>query len=220
VPLLTALLALSFTASAADEESTDKSAAARKFMAGYLKVAPLRITTVTTNQHGAAVSASSVDIWTVYKGQNTMVRADEFATLAGDAATLEKMKSEKKVGLAVGVPLAVVGFGLVGYGTWAYTDKPMKNFGWLMGGMFGGGLVGVVGVLVATGPGKRQHWPKMYYTEEKATEIVDIYNAEKLKELGLTKEDVQQYFKERADAPSLEVRPYIAGTSVGLTGTF
>jgi hypothetical protein len=47
---------------------TDKAAAARKFVFGYLQVAPLRITTVTTNQYGAATSASSVDNWTVYKG--------------------------------------------------------------------------------------------------------------------------------------------------------
>ena len=50
--------------------------------------------------------------------------------------------------------------------------------------------------------------------------MVDIYNAEKLKELGLTKDDVVEYLKERTEAPTFTVTPYVAANGFGLTGTF
>lgn len=213
-----ALLSAASFALAAESDSTD--AAARKFLAGYLQVAPLRITTVSTNQYGAVTSASSVDLWTVYKGQNTLLTAKEVATLANDTEALDLMKKQQTTGLAVGVPLAVVGAGVATYGFIAYSEAPLKNLGWMLGGGVGGGLLLGVGYLVAVSPGAKQKWPKNYYSEEEAIEIVDTYNAEKLKELGLTKEDVLRYLKERTEAPKLEVTPYFAGNSFGVVGTF
>jgi hypothetical protein len=140
--------------------------------------------------------------------------------MAGDKAMLEKMKSERTVGLAVGLPLTAAGLGLATYGTIAYVDKPLKNFGWLMGGMLGGGLVAGVGIVVAGSPAGKQRWPKSYDSEEEAMGMVDTYNAEKLKELGITKEYVLEYLKQRTEAPALELHPWVAANGVGLTGTF
>lgn len=214
-------MSLSSTAQAAENPTPDADAASRKFLAGYLQVAPLRITTVTTNQYGSVTSANSVDLWTVYKGQNTLVTAKEVATLANDTQTLELMKRQQTTGLAIGIPVAVIGAGLAGYGTLAYLEKPNQNFGWLLAGTTGGGALLAVGYVVAASPAAKQRWPKNYYSEEAATEIVDTYNAEKLKELGITKEDVLRYLKERTEAPTpVEITPYFAGNSFGVTGTF
>lgn len=221
--MLLALLSLLSSAQAEEAAagaSTD--AAARKFVAGHLQVAPLRITTVTTNQYGSVTSANSVDLWTVYKGQNTLMTAKEVATLANDTEKLALMQKQQTTGIAIGVPVALVGAGVATYGILQYMDAPMKNFGWMLGGTTGGGALLAVGYVVAVGPGAKQKWPKNYYSEEEAIEIVDTYNAEKLKELGITKEDVLQYLKSRSEAPppGLEMQPYFAGNSFGVTGTF
>ena len=208
------------TSAHAEDGAADTDAASRKFLAGYLQVAPLRITTVTTNGYGAVTNANSVDLWTVYKGQNTLMTAKEVATLANDTDALELMKKQTTTGLAVGIPLMVAGVGVLGYGYYQYSEKPIQNMGWLIGGSAGGGVLIGVGYVVAATPAAKQKWPKNYYSEEEATEIVDTYNEARLKELGISKDDVLRYLKSRTEAPHLEVQPFFAGNSVGVTGTF
>src|SRR5262249_17824578 len=150
----------------------------RKFLAQRMEVGPLRITTVTTNGYGAVESSSSVDIWTVYQGQNTIVTGRNFADVMKDGDTQSKMQSQRTVGAAIGAPLALGGLAVVAYGTYAFIEHPLKDssLGLFLGGTLGGGLASGIGFAVWMSPGARQNWVSNYYTEDKANELVDQYN--------------------------------------------
>ena len=64
----------------------------------------------------------------------------------------------------------------------------------------------------------REYVPK-WYTEEKATDLVDGYNRAKLEELGINRDDVLGCLKTRTQV-DLIVTPYIAANQVGVNVTF
>ena len=211
-------IALTFLALASDDSKDD---AARKYLARRLEVAPLRVTTVTTNQYGGVVNASSVDTWTVYQGQNSMVTARGLAEMVNDTETLKKMQTERAIGMGVGIPLTLAGLGLAGYGIYYSTNNLMADdsTGWLLAGALGGGTLMGVGIVTWMGPAGKQRWPVRYYSEEQATGMVDDYNEQLLSDLGVSKDEVLQYLKSRG-AIELTVQPLFAGNMIGVAGTF
>lgn len=203
--------------SAHAEDVVDNASLARKFLAERLTVAPLQITTITTSQYGS--STSSVNLWTVYRGENTMVGAKEFAEQMKDEEVLAKMQRQQTTGLAVGIPVTVAGAGLLGYAAYDGLTSKRFNAGIVLGGAGAGLVLSVVGVNVMLGPSRKQKWVKLYYTEEKANELVDGYNAAMLQDLGLTKEDLLRYLQEKVEL-RLEVHPFVTSNMIGVAGTF
>lgn len=116
--MLLAMMTLAFAGDPALAETSaadGRDTAVRKYLAERLEAGPLRITTVTTNGYGA-VSSSSVNTWTIYKGQNTIIGTTAFATAVNDQAVLDDLAKRKKVSTAVSLGLLGGGLATIGLG--------------------------------------------------------------------------------------------------------
>ena len=221
--MLLALLTLALAADpAAGTDSRD--AAVRKYLAGRLEAGPLRITTVSTNGYGS-VSSSTVNTWTVYQGQNTIIGTTKFAEAINDKERVADLAKRK--GTASAVSLGLLGAGLVtgGVGVYEFTLPPKTRYG-MSEGFVPGIVLTTVGVscLVAAlyvpafSKAHREYVPN-WYTEEEAAGLVDEYNQAKIKELGITKEDILSYLKERTQV-DYTVTPFLAANHLGVNVTF
>lgn len=218
------LAILTLCSALADDASDTRDAAVRKYLASRLEAGPLRITTVSSNGYGA-VSTSTVNTWTVYQGQNTIIGTTKFAEAVNDKERVADL--EKRKGVASGVAWGLLGAGLVsgGVGVYELTLPPKTRYG--MGEGFVPGIVLTsvgTGLLVAAlyvpaySRAHREYVPN-WYSEEQASGLVDDYNSAKMKELGITKEDVLGYLKERSRV-DLTVTPFVAANQVGVNVTF
>ncbi len=218
------LAILTLCSALADDASDTRDAAVRKYLASRLEAGPLRITTVSSNGYGA-VSTSTVNTWTVYQGQNTIIGTSKFAELVNDKERTADL--EKRKGVANGVAYGLLGAGLVsaGVGVYELTLPPKTRYG-----MGEGFVPGIVLTSVGTGlllgalyvpaysRAHREYVPN-WYSEEQASGLVDDYNSAKMKELGVTKDDVLGYLKERSQV-DLTVTPFLAVNQVGVNVTF
>ena len=225
--MLLAMMTLAFAGDPALAETSaadGRDTAVRKYLAERLEAGPLRITTVTTNGYGA-VSSSSVNTWTIYKGQNTIIGTTAFATAVNDQAVLDDLAKRKKVSTAVSLGLLGGGLATIGLGVYELTIPAKREYG--MGpGFLPGVILTSVGTTVLLGAlyvpafsrAHREYVPK-WYTEEKAMGLVDGYNRAKLEELGINRDDVLGYLKTRTQV-DLVVTPFIAANQVGVNVTF
>lgn len=223
--MLLSLLALSLAFAADPAEGTEsRDSAVRKYLASRLEAGPLRITTVSSNGYGA-VSSSTVNTWTVYQGQNTIIGTTKFAEAVNDTERVADLKKRK--GVATGVSLGLLGAGLVagGVGVYEFTLPSKTRYG--MGEGFVPGLVltsvGMTSLIAALyvpafSRASREYVPK-WYTEEQAAGLVDDYNDAKMKELGITKDDIRAYLQERSRV-EYTITPFVAANQLGVHVTF
>ena len=148
-----------------------------------------------------------------------MVTGKEFAEQMHDEEVLAKMQRQTTTALAVGIPLTAAAGGLLGYAAYDALTSERFNGGVVFGSAGAGFVALVVGLNVAIAPAGKQKWVKLYYTEEKANELVDGYNQTMLDDLGLTKEDLLRYLQEKVEIRP-EIRPFLASNVVGVPGTF